>query len=91
MVVYFTQYKFWTDVFNPYGYSSGWNAWLSGWTQPHRYWYLSMFWQLGWTGISLITYTFSLLGMDTAFYVMNLASFLGPIGNAVLTASAYHV
>jgi len=50
-----------------------------------------MLWQFGWTGFSLITYVFSLLGMDTAFYIMNLVSLLGPIGNAALTGAVYYV
>lgn len=91
LVVYCKEYKFWTNIFNPNGYSSGWNAWLTGWTQVYRYWYLSMLWQFGWTGFSLITYVFSLLGMDTAFYIMNLLSLLGPIGNAALTGAVYYV
>jgi hypothetical protein len=50
-----------------------------------------MIWQFGWTGFSLITYLFSFLGMDTAFYIMNLVSLLGPIGNAALTGVLYYV
>ena len=91
MIVYFKEYKYWTELFNPNGYSSGWNAWATGWTQVYRYWYLSMIWQFGWTGFSLIAYVFSFLGMDTVFSIMNIVSLLGPIGNAALTGVLYYV
>lgn len=77
------------DINNPHGYANGWNMWLTGWLQVFRYWYLSMFWQLGWTGVALINYIFCFAGLDSAFNIINLLSILGPLGNIALTSVSY--
>jgi hypothetical protein len=88
-LVYTNEYKFWMNLNNPNNYSTGWDMWLGGWFQPYRYWYVSMFWQLGWTGVSLINFLFCLLGLDTAFNIINLISILAPLGNLALASGAY--
>ena len=89
--IYSKEYTFWMGKNNPNNYSSGWNMWLTGWIQVFRYWYLSMFWQLGWTGISLINYIFCLMGLDSAFNIINILSIFGPLGNLALTSISYYL
>jgi len=50
-----------------------------------------MFWQLGWTGVALINYIFCLVGLDSAFNIINLLSILGPLGNIALTSVSYYL
>jgi len=48
-----------------------------------------MFWQLGWSGISLINYMFCLLGFDSLFNIINILTIFGAAGNIALTSIIY--
>ena len=65
--------------------------WLTGWTQVFRYWYSSMFLQLGWTGFALLNYIFCLTGLDTAFNIFNILSIFVSLGNLALTSVIYYL